>query len=685
MRKKLLVIKPPYSTFPVGFAYVLSCLESNNIPFDFIDTELRQEYKGLLRKNYYFAVATGGLIGHFNFFREITNNVRKINPELPIILGGNITKDIRPDFIFDKIGVDYGIIGEAETSLPYLIDNIINNSDKFHEVSGLLYKDKVSGEIKKNPVKRLDLSNNIIPAWHHIDVDYYKKVFSIPFWGNRLAMPVLSGRGCVGRCSFCSPSIGSFRIRPVEHVIQEIEYLNSKYDFEWIVFINEMLYRSKEEILSFCQAYKKIKPMKNWVCSLRVDADIDLDTFGAMKEAGCVSTSAGIESGSNKILKLMNKRTTAEQVIKYFRDTKAAGLPSNGAFLVGNEGETEEDLRQTIDMIINEEMNTTESLTNAYPGTLIYRNALKRGLIDDEWSYLQQLEFGCDIWDRTWTNRRHMNISEIPDEHFWDVIIRELRRFNSFSLNRFKVNDVSYKLAFGALLMSVTGTCPDCGSSVSSVSPYRLMGIIGFCRNCFRRVFFNIYEAKDFKSHFELIVNTLRKTNSLVVFGAEYEAVSLLRFDYFGLNYDKIIGFVDINRQQSHDSHFIHMPRLQIQDLVNTKPDTILIVDDQFGDAELILRNFYIKRDLQLPQIIHLWPDAKRWNIKMIRFFDKYKGGNMIRKAIFSLVIYVILFYSWLKRKVFNALKPTYNTLLRLNQFSWVRPILLKWVGKARV
>ena len=675
MENKVLIIKPPYDTFPVGFAYVLSCLENHGIPFDFIDTEFGHSYKKLLRKNNYFAVASGGLIGHFNFFREIAYRVSKINPKLPVIIGGNITKDIRPDFLLDKIGADFGIVGEAETSLPYLISTLVKKSDNFNAVPGLIFKDPTTGEIKRNPEQRLDLSINILPAWHHIDVDYYSKVGFLP--GHRSTMPVLSGRGCVGRCSFCSPSVGSFRMRPIEHVIQEIEWLNSKYNFKWVIFTNEMFYRSKEEIKRFCNAYKDLTIRKNWVCNLRVDADIDVDTFLLMKSAGCVIVSTGIESGSNKILKLMIKKTTAEQVKKFFRDAKAAGLSCSGTFLVGNEGETEEDLKETIDMLINEEMNANESLTNAYPGTLIYKNALSRGLISDESDYLEKLKFACYLWDYRWINRRHLNISEISNERFWDVIIKELRRFNTFVLNRFKAEDIRYKLPFG-FLIKATGICPNCGGRASVVSRRSLLGLRTFCQDCFQPVIFNLYELKEFKSHFEFLRSALQKAKSLVILGGMKEAVSMLRYDYFGLDCDKIIGFVEADDKKNNSPDFIYKPKIKMSDLLKIKPDIILIVDDYIQDAELLIRRFYLREDLPPPRIIQLWPDSKRWNKGAFHLIEKYKVTGLINKVFLSLIIQLILFYSGFKRQFFKILMSVYPNSLRLKQLNWIRSKLVK-------
>jgi hypothetical protein len=309
-------------------------------------------------------------------------------------------------------------------------------------------------------------------------------------------------------------------------------------------------------------------------------------------------------------------------------------------------------------------MNAGESLTNAYPGTLIYKNAVKRGLIKDEWDYLQQLKFGCDIWDYTWINRRHLNISEIPNERFWGVIIRELRRYNTFLLNRFKVKNIRYKLPFG-LLIKAEGFCPDCGGSVYVVSRRSLLGLKAWCRNCFQTVIFNLYELEEFKTHFVQLRAVLQKAKRLVISGTMKEAVSMLRYDYFGLDYDRIVGFVEVDDKKNHSPDFIYKPKLKKADLLDANPDTILIVDDYIQDAELIIRHLYLKKNLIPPSIVHLWPDSKRLNKRM--FYS------------FSLVVQLMLFYFKAKRVFFYLLESTYNYVLKSKQSDWIRSTLVRW------
>ncbi len=667
MMKKLLVIKPPFRSFPMGFAYVLSCLERNSIPFDFIDGSFYGNIGRYIKKNDYMAVATGGLVGQFAFFREVACQSRAVNRDLPIILGGNITKDIRDDFMFDKLGVDYGIVGEAETSLPHLCDGISTGSNDFRNIPGLIFRDGPGGKIVRNAPRRLDLKkHNILPAWHCFNMDYYSRDAYL-LVARRSAMPLLSGRGCVGQCSFCSPTLGSFRMRPIKHVIEEIQFLNSNYDFEWFVFFNEMFYPSKKMILEFCRIYQGLSPKKPWLCALRADADVDTETFIAMKEAGCVNTGVGIESGSDKVLRLMKKSTTAEMISRFFRSARKAELPSHGTFMVGNEGEAEEDVRQTIDMAIKEGMDTGESLTCAYPGTLIYKNALERGQIVNEWEYLQNLRFGAGVWETGWKNRDYLNISEIPNDRFWGVITKELRRYHTFSLNKFGIKDVEYKPIFGMNHIEMSGFCSRCGNRVVLYYDHQLLGLEGYCPKCTTRAIFNIYDSKDLAGHYNYLRKELEGTKKLVVVGTDSNAAGFIRVDYFGLDYDRLVGFLEIKQsgQGTRCDTFIHKPRFGTEDLFKVKPDGILIADDPMGDAEILLKIIYSERGLWPPRIMHVIPDKRRWGEGIVRLMDRLKSGKDTGK-MYRLFLSSMLRITRIRARIMDLLYLPYRLLFRI-------------------
>jgi anaerobic magnesium-protoporphyrin IX monomethyl ester cyclase len=675
MKEKILVINPPSSFFPLGMAYVLACLENHGIDFDFTDAKFGNEYKNLLEKNDYYAVASGGLMFQYRFYDEVIRSAREINPTIPVILGGNITKDMQAGFLFEKLHITYGIIGEAETSFPFLIDALMNKKTGFEAIPGLLYKDPQTGEIRKNPVRRLNLSTeDILPAWHRFDVDHYIKGWELGIYGHRLCMPVTASRGCTGTCTFCSPTIGSYSKRPVEQVIREIEILSERYTFDWINFVSEMFYPTREEVINFCEAYKSVKPRKQWNCELRVDADIDIDTFRLMKSAGCVAVICGVESGSNKILSLMNKRTTREMITRFFRAAEAAGLPCEGTIQVGNEGETEVEIKESVDMVMSARMRVNERLPITYPGTKIYENAVKRGLIVDEWEYLQRLSFVADIWDYSWSKNNYVNISDIPDDRFLETVTSELRRFNTFNLTHFVPRNMTYSYKFG-ILIKVTGVCAECGSPVTYVIPRKMLGIRTFCRDCFRTVQFNLYELPEFNGHYRRLCAELRKAKRLAVIGTKAEALYMLQYDYFNLDYRSLIAFVEIDRKPSGISDFYYLPRIRMEGLPSMKPDTICIVDDPFGNAELKVRKFYMEKNLQPPRILLLLPDEKRPFARIVGFVRRHTAATLLNKSIVFPAIQIPIVIAEIKEWLLTMLKSHYDAL---SKKAFIRTLLAK-------
>jgi anaerobic magnesium-protoporphyrin IX monomethyl ester cyclase len=665
MKNKILVIKPPYRMFPLGMAYVLACLENHGIDFDFIDANFGSDYKKLIKKNDYYAIATGGLISSYKFFDEVSQSVREISPDIPIILGGGVTKDMRPEFLFDKLHYTYGIIGEAETSFPFLVDALLHEKTGLDKIPGLLYKDPHTGEIKKNPVRRLDFSTaDILPAWRHFNVDYYINDWEHGIFGRRLCMPVISARGCTGTCTMCSNLLGDLSKRPIEQVVREIEILSERYTFDWIQFYNEMFYSTREEIVNFCEAMKSMKRRKKWTCDLRVDAEVDIDIFRLMKSAGCVAVFGGLESGSNKILSLMQKKTTREMITGFYRIAEAAGLPCIGTFLVGNEGETATDIKETIDMVTKEKMRTVEVLISTYPGTKIYENAVKRGLIVDEWEYLRRLNFFTDIWDYLRSKNDYVNISDIPNDRFLETIITELRRFFTYNLTHFVPKNMAYSYKFG-ILIKVVGQCAECASPVSFVTPRKMLGMRTFCSECFRPVEFNLYELPEYSGHFRHLCAELRKTTRLAIIGTTAGAISLLKYDYFTLNYQSLIAAVELDGKASGESYFFHLPRIRIERLPDVHPDTVLIVDDQFGNAELKIRKFYLKKNLHSPRILHLLQDNKRPYAGFLGFLRRHTALTIRNKCLVFPAIQIPLMIAGMQAWFITIVKSNYDALNR--------------------
>jgi hypothetical protein len=278
-------------------------------------------------------------------------------------------------------------------------------------------------------------------------------------------------------------------------------------------------------------------------------------------------------------------------------------------------------------------MRVNERLPITYPGTKIYENAKKRGLIGDEWDYLQRLSFVADLWDYSWSKKEYVNISAIPNDRFFETIVAELRRFYTYNLTHFVPRNMTYSYTFG-MLIKVTGECAECGSSVTFVCPRKMLGIRTFCRDCFRPVQFNLYVLPEFNAHYRRMSAELRKANRLAIVGTKIEASFMLQYDYFKLNYSALVAFVEIDKKASGISDFCHLPRIRIEGLPGMRPDTLLIVDDPFDDAELKVRTFYLKKNLQPPLILHLLPDEKRRFGRIVKFVRRHTEATILNKCL---------------------------------------------------
>jgi len=646
---KILIIKPTYSDPPIGYAYVLACFEANCIPFDFIDSS-RSDYwvKDVvikLKHNKYLAVAMGGLVGFYETFKTVVDLVRKYSPGTPFILGGNIVKDVNDSLLFERIGIDFGFVGEAETSIPQFMKALKIGNKDFSEVPGLVYK-SANGKIIRNTPKRLDLKhNNVRPAWHNFDMDYYISHTSVPFIGRDLQfMPVLSGRGCVGQCGFCSPTIGGFRKRLIDDVIAEIEDLNSKYKFKCISFHNEMFYPTAREIREFCHRYKSLKNKKPWITQVRIDANIDTQTFIEMREAGCMVVSTGIESGSDRVLKCMKKRTTADQIKNFCQSARLAKMPINGAFIVGYENETEEDLKKTIDLVIDEKINAGESLMYVYPGTAVYENALQKGSIEDEMVYLEKAtKIGTGNIFSSFGKKDYFNVSAIPDYDFFRIATREVRRYHTFVFTHYPVCDLTSQIKINntKALISMKGQCHKCNREVNYEHEIfhgvEYAGFLGvgisnrnICPKCFSQLSFDLYKCdNDWKlpQHFASLKEHIAGKNRIVVAGINKDLDFLLHINLLNMDYERILGIVPLDRNYVGDWYNIYS-MLSVKKAVELKPDCILWLG-LCSDTSGILSKF--KRETASPPVIlYLYSKQLQDSLENVRNEIKSKGGILL-------------------------------------------------------
>lgn len=288
---------------------------------------------------------------------------------------GEMLKGLYPDAFVMLVGTHPSALPEetinfckkidalARHEFDYIVRDVaraLRDGNNPLEVRGLTYRDS-NQEIVSNPdypyitdMDSLPFAAEFIKK-HLNHLDYFFAASAYP------EIQIFTGRGCPARCAFCvypqTMHGHAYRVRSVENVIEEVEYIRDNFpDVKEIVIEDDTFTVDKKRTMMFCDEMIKrgLNKRFRWLCNARVN--LDYETMKHMKEAGCKLLIPGIESGSQEILNNIRKGTTLEQVRRYVSDAKRAGLAVHACYMVGNKGETRETMRQTLDLAL--ELNT---------------------------------------------------------------------------------------------------------------------------------------------------------------------------------------------------------------------------------------------------------------------------------------------------------------------------------------
>lgn len=180
---------------------------------------------------------------------------------------------------------------------------------------------------------------------------------------------------------------GKVRFHSPQRMIEEMEHLVDSYSIEAIYFADDMFLSSRKRTAEFLQLLvenEKLNKIK-WIAQARADV-VDETILKSLKRAGCVHLEYGFESGSQRMLDIMNKRSTVEDNVRAATLTRKAGLRFSGFIMVGYPGETEADFEKTV-KFLKKVRPTVISFIVFFPlpGTAVYKNLLLQNQSIPEW------------------------------------------------------------------------------------------------------------------------------------------------------------------------------------------------------------------------------------------------------------------------------------------------------------
>jgi len=293
----------------------------------------------------------------------LSRRIKEVNPNCKTVFGGwHATAD--PMGTIKHQEVDYVITGEGEIGMQQLVSGHVKepviNSPCFPNLDELPWPDRET-----------------IKAERHIQVAFKEN-------GERITS-IMGSRGCPMRCIFCSEHLmtkGWIRMRTPKLLVDEIEYVVSKYRINLLKFVDAEINKSVRWVKELC--HELIRRNMNVEFEANVHASfVDKEMFKLMRKAGFRQIDIGVETGSPRILRQIKKGTTIKQIRKAFKWSKDVGLLRRAYFMCGFPDERPEDVELTFKLAKELDPDVVGmTILCPFPGTEVYSEEYR----DVDWS-----------------------------------------------------------------------------------------------------------------------------------------------------------------------------------------------------------------------------------------------------------------------------------------------------------
>ena len=314
----------------------------------------------------------------------------------PIVFGGVHVTIFKDQLLREIPAVDFGVVGEGEATIVELLE-AVDQPQKFPDIQGLIFREKDA--VRQNPLRPLipDLDELPFPDRTGQAPELYFR--NVPSVGYQTTAAFMSSRGCPCHCTYCAidqiPGWRRVRYRSAPNVVDEIEFLVRELKIKHISFNDDVLTMNRSRVYDICQEIHRRNLHFTWEGLSRADC-VDLNLLKAMRAAGFVRISYGIESGNPDILKSTCKNETLEQITEAFRLTRQAGIIARGSLIIGLPFETRRTVEDSFRYISHLEGldQVIINILQPYPGTKV-RDLAQQGvggtrLLGDDLSELRR-------------------------------------------------------------------------------------------------------------------------------------------------------------------------------------------------------------------------------------------------------------------------------------------------------
>lgn len=315
--------------------------------------------------------------------------IKRVDERIVVVVGGwQLYIYPRECLGFDT--VDIGVVGDGEETMLEICEAVAAG----RSTAGIPGTwQRIGGHAAAAPAREpiQDLDALPWPARDLFPMHRYRAVtIERPF------ATMTTVRGCPYACRYCGQTgvRETYRARSADSVWEEIRFLVRDAGMREIIFFDETFTVNRKRILALCEHILREGLKFAWTVRTRVDL-VDKELLTLMRRAGCKRLQMGIESGSNTVLKRMNRHLDLEQVAAGFALAREVGFTTRGYFMLGYLDETEEETEETIRTALGMHLDWASfSRTIGLPNTDLYAEMQKRGLVEgDFWRDYTLLKF----------------------------------------------------------------------------------------------------------------------------------------------------------------------------------------------------------------------------------------------------------------------------------------------------
>lgn len=320
---------------------------------------------------------------------EVARIVKAVDPAITVMLGGpQVT--IFPEEAFTAPEIDLVVLSEGEITIRHVM-NALPDPGSLAQVAGIWFR-LPDGGVQRNPRAPLVDNLDIFPE-PALDLFEMAKYYPPVYIRGKKVAHILTSRGCPFQCTFCETKLTfgrSFRYHSTRRVLNELEHL-IRQGYDGFQFYDDVFTVNQRRIAELCHGIIDSGWKIQWMCYTRTNT-VSADLLALMRKAGCYMVSFGVESGSDALLQVVNKKLTVAENRQGIRLAKDAGLDVAATFMLGLPTELPAQTEDTIRFSLESDIDyAIFGITEPFPGTELWEDAKKYGYFDQSGKFRNNL------------------------------------------------------------------------------------------------------------------------------------------------------------------------------------------------------------------------------------------------------------------------------------------------------